>query len=801
MSRLVRTDLHLHSKYSDRPSEWILRQLGMPQSYSQPEDLYRKLAAAGMTYKTLTDHNRIDGCLALQGYPDVFISEEVTTYFPDGCKIHLLVWNITETQHQEIQAVRANIYDLISYLRGQNIVHAVTHALVSLNGRLTPEHFEKLILLCDCFEVRNGNREPLAQEIALLCLQSLTPEKITQLADRHGLNPVGSEPHRKIMTGGSDDHGGLYAASTWTELEAADGIDDFFARLRQGEGRADGGLGTPLHLASSLYSTVFYYAQDKLKRTAPLGAGLLSKVAERFVSGKNPAAFSFAERMGLLVESVRTGQAFDFIKPGETTLARDFATFFSDPRVMQVLEGIIKAEPDTERRSFRMASYLCNEMGFRLFLQFMQRIERGNLLDALQSITGLLPVAGAVTPYVVAYRQQAPDRALLQRTAGQFLPEQPPLLANQKRAWFTDTLEDVNGVARTICSMTAAGLRRGADLTVITSRTEVSVQDVPIRNFAPIGEFEIPEYKLQKLSFPPFLEIIDYIEREKFTELIISTPGPVGLCALAAGKLLGLRLTTIYHTDFPQYARFLSDDEVMETLTWKYMQWFYGQFHMVYANSEFYRQCWIERGLPASRLGILPRGLDTQAFNMRAHRRSDFWPQRGAKHLPVLLYVGRVSKEKELAFLVEVTRALQERGHQFTLAIVGDGPYREEMERLLPEALFTGVLKGVPLSEAYASADLFLFPSTTDTFGNVILEAMASGLPVVVSDMGGPCELVKAAHHGCIARARDLKHWSECIANLLTHPISLTDRETLAREIQETRSWDTAFVRFWGGGT
>jgi len=100
---MLRVDLHLHSRFSDRPSEWILRQLGMPQSYSEPEALYQRLHKAGMAFKTLTDHNRIEGALAIAHHPDVFLSEEVTTYFPDGCKIHLLVWNLTEAQHVEIQ--------------------------------------------------------------------------------------------------------------------------------------------------------------------------------------------------------------------------------------------------------------------------------------------------------------------------------------------------------------------------------------------------------------------------------------------------------------------------------------------------------------------------------------------------------------------------------------------------------------------------------------------------------------------------------------------------------------------------
>ena len=799
---MLRVDLHLHSRFSDRPSEWILRQLGMPQSYSEPEALYQRLHKAGMTFKTLTDHNRIEGALAIAHHPDVFLSEEVTTYFPDGCKIHLLVWNLTEAQHVEIQKLRENIFDLSGYLREQGLYHAVTHPLVSLNGKLTVNHFEKMILLFRIFEGRNGNREPLAQEMANLALASLTPAKIDELANRHGLAPTHADAHRKVFTGGSDDHGGLYGGRTWTEVGTAQvsaTVAGFFESLGKGAATPHGESGNPLHLSSSLYSTVFHFAQDKLKKTAPLAAGLLSTIAARFVAGKNPTAFSFGEQIGFMVEAVRSGQAFDFIKPGETTLSREFATFFTDSKVKSALDAIIQSEPNPERRSFRMASYLTNQLSFRLFLEFMRRIERGNLLDALQSITGILPVASAVLPYVVAFRQQAPDRKFLSSVTGRFPGMSTDALANRKRAWFTDTLEDVNGVARTICAMTSAAVKQGADLTVVTSRTEVSITGIPIRNFPPVGEFEIPEYKLQKLSFPPILEMIDYIEREKFSELIISTPGPVGLSALAAGKLLGLRLTSIYHTDFPQYARFLSDDAMMETLTWKYMQWFYGQFHLIYVNSDFYRTCWIERGIPASRLAILPRGLDTAAFNPR-HRQDGFWTKRGAKG-PVILYVGRISKEKELGFLVEVAKALDLRGVSFTLAMVGDGPYREELAATYPRTIFTGVLTGEALSAAYASADLFVFPSTTDTFGNVVLEAMASGLPVVVSDVGGPCELVTRPNQGRIARARDIGHWVETLSAQLSVPPTPEARQALAHEIYEERSWDRAFGKFWATGS
>jgi glycosyltransferase involved in cell wall biosynthesis len=313
-----------------------------------------------------------------------------------------------------------------------------------------------------------------------------------------------------------------------------------------------------------------------------------------------------------------------------------------------------------------------------------------------------------------------------------------------------------------------------------------------------VGEFEIPEYELQKLSFPPFLDMLDYIQRERFTELIISTPGPVGLCAIGCARLLGLRTSGIYHTDFPQYARFLSDDAFMETMVWNYMQWFYGQTDLVYVNSEFYRRRWIDRGISAGKLRLFPRGLDTELFNP-ALRDPIFWTKRGAKG-PVLLYVGRISKEKDLGLLAEIVGPLRKKAGPFTLAIVGEGPYRAELQRLLPEAIFTGNLNGRELGVAYASADLFVFPSTTDTYGNVVVEAMAAGLPVAVSDLGGPRELVKTSQMGRILPARDAGVWVDGLADLLARPPTSEDRLALSRQAGTERRWDSAFARFWADG-
>src|SRR4029453_3691209 len=237
--------------------------------------------------------------------------------------------------------------------------------------------------------------------------------------------------------------------------------------------------------------------------------------------------------------------------------------------------------------------------------------------------------------------------------------------------------DDVNGVATTIRKMTAAGAAAGKELTVVVSRNELQTDDVPIKNFKPIGEFEFPDYELQKLSFPPILQMLDYIQREKFTEIIISTPGPVGLTGLLAAKMLNLQTSGFYHTDFPQYIRILTEDSFLESIAWRYMHWFYGQLDTVFVNSEEYRQSWIKRGFDPAKLKILPRGLDIELFTP-ARRKPAFWEKFTAANGQIpLLSLGRISREKDLDILADAYRRLRNDGLPVQLFVVGHGPLTE----------------------------------------------------------------------------------------------------------------------------
>jgi glycosyltransferase involved in cell wall biosynthesis len=238
-----------------------------------------------------------------------------------------------------------------------------------------------------------------------------------------------------------------------------------------------------------------------------------------------------------------------------------------------------------------------------------------------------------------------------------------------------------------------------------------------------------------------------------------------------------------YHTDIPQYVRSLTNDEFLEKAAWSYMIWFYGQMEEVMVPSAGTREQLLSRGLPQERMKPLPRWVDTETYSPDM-RNPNFWKSRGiGLGRVVLLYVGRVSREKGLEMLVEAFRELVDTGSAIALAVIGDGPYREEMETALSSypTLFTGYLAGEQLQSGYASADLFVFPSATDTFGNVVLEAQASGLPVIVSDEGGPQELMIDGDTGVVFRA-GCKNGLVAAIRLM-----VSDSERMARMSQNAR--------------
>jgi glycosyltransferase involved in cell wall biosynthesis len=797
--QVSKVDMHVHSKFSNRPSEWILRRVGAPECFTDPQAIYDSVKAAGMNFVTISDHNEIGGALELKAkYPsEVFTGQEITTYFPEnGCKMHILAWDFTEAQHREIQVCRQNIQDLATYLREQKILHSVAHPFYQNNGRLTLDQFERLILMFKHFEGLNGSRDILLSNLAVDILQHLSPEVVSHLADRHNMRPQVEDPHVKFFTGGSDDHSSVFIARAFTTVPQVASYREFLNNIRIGKCGFVGKPGSALTLSHSLYNIAYLYYADKLKRGSKSGHELMVKIFENFVAGQDPTKFSFGDRIRHVARKATSKRKT--IAEKDLSLSAHFSKLFrEDAFKNQVAEEIAQNE-DVEVRSFKIASRIFNELSYTFIQKLIKNFSEGNILDCIQAMSALGPIALGAAPYFVAFKHYTKDRKLMEEASLRFLNKLPEEFAKQKRAWFTDTLQDINGVSHTIRKICEMARKNEKNLQVITSTSQLETTDLPVRNFPPLGEFHLKEYKGLELAFPPILDVLEHCWRERFTEVVISTPGPMGLVGLMVAKLLGLKVSGIYHTDFPQYVRILTGDEKMGAITWKYMEWFYGSLDLIFVPSEAYRLMLLDRGFSSEKLKIMPRGIDCQTYTPQK-RDPRFWEMFGSNGQIKFLYVGRISKEKDLDTLVQAYKRLHEEFPETLLACVGDGPYLPELKAQLPKssAIFTGFLSGEALTKAYASADVFVFPSTTDTFGNVILEAQASGLPAVVSDIGGPRELVRNGETGFVTQGKNADSLYEGMRNLVADRKLLDSMGSNARKKMTERTWDKAFEIFW----
>lgn len=794
--KAMKADLHVHSKFSRRPSYWILQRLGAAESYVEPEKIYGVARREGMTFVTISDHNSIDGSLEIAHLPGAFVSEEVTTYFPDnGCKIHVLVLNITASQHRDIQKVRSNIFELAHYLNDQAITHVVAHPLFAINDRLTVAHFEKLLLLFSNFEL-NGTRDGYQNAILQDILGNLDAEKIQRLADRHDLAPVGNTPWCKNLTGGSDDHSGNHIASMHTVVDGKGSIEDFLSGIDNGRSRAEGRTYNPKTMAHTFYSIAYQYYKSRfslqrLKDSDPFFAFFDNLLGGPEDNGSK-SVYSFSDS-GRKDGGDGWGQSSVFSNVCVQT-ARD--VLMNDIRYKQMAEGEVCEIDERVSQCHRFVNQASDAVITRIAAKVLSKLSNGNIFD----IFTMLGTGGALytllAPYFIAYKVFTKDRCFCRFTREKLRPG-GTASESLKVGHFTDTLLDVNGVAKTLRMQADIAAKKNKALTMITCGPQ-SLQS-GMKTLTPIGAFDLPEYPELKLYFPSLLSMIDYCYEEEFSRIHIATPGPVGLAALATARILQLTTYGTYHTALPQYVMQLTGDSSLEDLMWKFMIWFYNQMDVVFVPSRTTGRELAGRGIKPEKIRFYPRGVDTVGFT--PSKRNGFYKRRFQieDSARKLLYVGRVSKEKNVDLLVPVCKEIFNRHPDVNLVIVGSGPYLDAMKTALSDfpVIFTGFLEGEDLKEAYASSDVFVFPSTTDTFGNVVLEAQASGIPVVVTDQGGPQENLIPDKTGFVVPGGDADALVEKIDLLLKDGDRLNRMKRNARQYMEGRSFDTAFGELW----
>lgn len=368
---------------------------------------------------------------------------------------------------------------------------------------------------------------------------------------------------------------------------------------------------------------------------------------------------------------------------------------------------------------------------------------------------------------------------------------------------FTDTLGDVNGVSRFIRNAADQALVGNRNLTVITS-TNFEVPDRPnIVNVRPLYATKMPKYENLELALPPTLKMLRLAREHRPDVIHISTPGSVGLVGRMAAKRLGVPVAGVYHTDFPAYIDKLFHNESLTASCEQYMRTFYRAFRAIFTRSDDYGASLAKLGMPRAVLHTLRPGIRTEEFHPR-FRDEAAWSSVGSPPGTIrLVYVGRVSVEKNLPMLARVwrlaDRALQSRGISAELNIIGDGPYRAQMTDDLraTRTRFLGFRYGEELSALYAGAHLFVFLSTTDTLGQVVMESQSSGLPVLVTDQGGPKEVVRDGVTGFVLPAHNDALWADRIVALATNEPLRRRMGDAAHAFMQDFSMQRSFNHFW----
>ena len=775
----ARIDLHLHSRASTDTGSWFLNRAVLPESYTEPSLAYATAKRRGMDLVALTDHNTISGALEIAHHPDVLVGVEVTALFPeDRVPVHVLVWGVDEPRWADMDRLRASLYELLDYVEAAGLPCALAHPLHRVGAELTADHVERCLLLFRLWEGRNGSRPEATNQVAARIAASAGPDLIDRLADKHGIAPRGRGA--PALTGGSDDHGAFDIAMTWTAMPPVRGPRDALDHLRAGRVEPGGQHGDAASLAHSVGSLA---AKAHLERGADAIPGPLRGLVGDLLQYPLPPATGPAR-------SGAPGIAEDVLGRirGDRRLVRRYR------RLSRVPEGGARSHA-----RLRLVSGWLHEELVRRAVD-PRGLSLGGLGRRMEALAG---AAALALPYLLAAGYARGEVRYAEGVEREFFGPSVAAPGSVRVAMLTDTFDELNGVAGTMRRL-AAHVRAdpGCGLRLLTcgaGRDEPPAH----RDLAPVARLPVPAYgdSAWRLGVPSVIDVLDALEESGAQVVHAATPGPLGVAGLVVARTLGLPFVASHNTELARYALELTGDRLAAQVAARALAWFYGQADRVYVPTRSAAEGIVEAGVAPARVRTMTRGTDRERFDPRRRARGTR-RRLGSPRGTILLYVGRLSREKGVMALADAHRRASAARPELHLAIVGDGPARRELARALAGTRhrMVGALRGDDLAAAYASADIFCLPSETETFGQVVTEAGASGLPAIVTDRGGAAEQVRHGETGLVVPAGDLAALAAAIALLHDVPAMRAAMSAAARAEALTRpSWHDVFTELAEG--
>ena len=735
-----RADLHCHSSASAESLLGVQRSVGIPECATPPDEVYELAKRRGMDFVTITDHDTIAGVSEIAGRADVFVSEELTASFRgERQAVHVLCLGITPDDHDWLQVHRGDVELCAKYMREGGIACALAHPYYNVAAPLTARHRQRLASLFDVWEVRNGARPRELNRPAAVYIATL---------DGAGI-------------GGSDDHAGIDIGRTWTQTPPAPTVEEFLAHVRGGHVRAGGLQGSAPKWAH-----------------AAIGLALRTLEPATEVRSIDPATV-----MQMVQRLLREGDAREAANSRDLTPrdAGDLLRAWLSAMDLDSLDARAVIELMSEE-SFNHADLYrraCREHERRLreAVEDAARAARGS--GSLgRAAVAIFESCIAALPYAPARAFQAAELAKLESRREDGETPRVAILA--------DGISPTHGVTRVVQEIRRRGVR-GFEIEIVGTDPEVD------RRLPAVTEIEVPHYPGLRIGVPSLAAAVDSLAEGSFDAIHVCSPGPVGIAGALVSRGLGVPLLGSYHTELTAYAKLRSGTQAIAEAMSAAVGALYGACEVVLSPSEASDAELTAMGIAESRIARWDRGVDTSRFNPAL---------RDPALLPgdvKVLYCGRITREKGADVLADAFLRARAQEPRLHLVLAGGGPEEDELRRRLGDAAsFLGWVEGDELARTYASADMFLFASETDTFGQVILEAQASGLPVIAVDAGGPASLVEHRATGLLYPARaDLL--AEGVLEIARSPRLAARLAAAGVEAAKKRTWEDAMERLAAG--
>jgi len=739
LSTISRADMHCHSTASVWSKLGVQRALGLPECATPPADVLELAVRRGMDFVTITDHDTIAGVLEIADDPRVFISEELTVGFKgEPQAVHVLCYGITPDDHDWLQAHNDDVEACAAYLHDGGITTALAHPFFAVAAPLEPRHRRRLAQLFPVWETRNGSRAPELNAPAAIYI----------------------ETHGGTGIGGSDDHAGVDIGRTFTQSAKCATPAEFLAQIRAGHAVAGGEQGSAAKWAHAAMGL----ATRALGPAAPGAAGPAPR-----------AVMSMVERI-VREGDARGGAIGADLCPDD---ARGMMAAWLSAVELDLGDGgllaLLQADDFSHAALFRRARR-CHERKLARAVDAVLAATSGGGGDLLGAATGLFDACVGAIPYAPAAAFLGQEKAKVNR--------RDPATEPRRVALVADGVGAMHGVTHTLDEIRERGVP-GFEVEVVGTDPHVD------RRLSAVAEVEVPYYAGLTVGVPSLPAIVEVLAEGRYDLVQVCSPGPAGVAAMMIARVMDVPVLGGYHTELAAYVGMRSMAPMLEAGARMAIAAFYGQCATVLSPSEASDAVLATMGIDGERVQRWDRGVDLGRFR----------PELRAAPAPTgdgainVLYAGRQTKEKGADLLADAFLAARQRDPRLHLRLAGGGPEEGVLrERLGEHATFLGWLEGDDLARAYADADVFLFASRTDTFGQVLLEAQASGLPVVAVAEGGPCSLVRDGVTGRLCAA-DVTALADAVVELAGDPLR---RATLARAALDgvrERTWEGSLQR------